>query len=137
MQLAKQEAWRFNNEYIGTGHILLGLVKEGSGVAATALRNLDIDLKRVRLEFEKIVQSEPYMVTAAKLPPTLRAKKVIEYSVEEARNLKHDYVGTGHLLLGLLRDRETVAVQILMNLGLERDELRAEVLKRIKESGNP
>ena len=87
MQLANQEAQRFNHEYIGTEHILLGLVKEGSGVAANVLKNLDVDLRKIRLEVEKLVQSGPEMVTMGKLPQTPRAKKVIEYSMEEARNL--------------------------------------------------
>src|SRR5437588_2026103 len=110
MQLANQEAQRFNHEYIGTEHILLGLVKEGSGVAANVLKNLDIDLRRICLEVEKIVQAGPDMVTMGKLPQTPRAKKVIEYSIEEARNLNHNYVGTEHLLLGLLREQEGAAV---------------------------
>ena len=87
MQLANQEAQRFNHEYIGTEHILLGLVKEGSGVAANVLKNLDVDLRKIRLEVEKIVQpAVGDWVTPGKLPHTPRAKKVIEYSVEEARN---------------------------------------------------
>src|SRR5438105_5853496 len=85
MQLANQEAQRFNHEYIGTEHILLGLVKEGTGVAANVLKNLDIDLRKIRLEVEKIVQAGTDMVTMGKLPQTPRAKKVIEYSIEEAR----------------------------------------------------
>ena len=100
MQLANQEAQRFNHEYIGTEHILLGLIKEGSGVAANVLKNLDVDLRKIRLEVEKLVQSGPDMVTMGKLPQTPRAKKVIEYSMEEARNLNHNYVGTEHILLG-------------------------------------
>src|SRR6202167_2856055 len=128
MQLANQEAQRFNHEYIGTEHILLGLVKEGSGVAANVLKNLDIDLRKIRLKVEKIVQSGPDMVTMGKLPQTPRAKKVIEYSIEEARNLNHNYVGTEHLLLGLLREQEGVAAQVLMNLGLKLEEVREEVL---------
>jgi len=128
MQLANQEAQRFNHEYIGTEHILLGLVKEGSGVAANVLKNLDVDLRKIRLEVEKIVQSGPDMVTMGKLPQTPRAKKVIEYGIEEARNLNHNYVGTEHLLLGLLREQEGVAAQVLMNLGLKLEEVREEVL---------
>src|ERR1700678_539909 len=128
MQLANQEAQRFNHEYIGTEHILLGLVKEGSGVAANVLKNLDIDLRKIRLEVEKIVQSGPDMVTMGKLPQTPRAKKVIEYSIEEARNLNHNYVGTEHLLLGLIREQEGVAAQVLMNLGLKLEDVREEVL---------
>src|SRR5579871_5687817 len=129
MQLANQEAQRFNHEYIGTEHILLGLVKEGSGVAANVLKNLDIDLRKIRLEVEKIVQTgSGEMVSMGKLPHTPRAKKVIEYSIEEARNLNHNYVGTEHLLLGLLREQEGVAAQVLMNLGLKLDDVREEVL---------
>jgi ATP-dependent Clp protease ATP-binding subunit ClpC len=130
MQLANQEAQRFNHEYIGTEHILLGLVKEGSGVAANVLKNLDIDLRKIRLEVEKIVQTGPggEQVVMGKLPHTPRAKKVIEYSIEEARNLNHNYVGTEHLLLGLLREQEGVAAQVLMNLGLKLEDVREEVL---------
>ena len=128
MALANQEAHRFNHEYIGTEHILLGLVKEGSGVGANVLKNLDVDLRKVRLEVEKLVKSGPDMVTMGKLPQTPRAKKVIEYAIEEARNLNHNYVGTEHLLLGLLREHDGVAAQVLMNLGLKLEEVREEVL---------
>src|SRR5438477_11289721 len=128
MQLANQEAQRFNHEYIGTEHVLLGLIKEGSGVAANVLKNLDVDLRKIRLEVEKLVQSGPDMVTMGKLPQTRRAKKVIEYSMEEARNLNHNYVSTEHILLGLLREQEGVAAQVLMNLGLKLEDVREEVL---------
>ncbi len=128
MQLANQEAQRFNHEYVGTEHILLGLIKEGSGVAANVLRNLDVDLKKIRLEVEKLVQTGPDMVTMGRLPLTPRARKVIEYATEEARNLNHNYIGTEHLLLGLLREQEGVAAQVLMNLGLKLEEVREEVL---------
>jgi hypothetical protein len=128
MQLANQEAQRFNHEYIGTEHILLGLVKEGSGVSANVLKNLDIDLRKIRLEVEKIVQSGPDMVTMGKLPQTPRARKVIDYAIEEARNLNSDYVGTEHLLLGLLREEEGIASIILTNLGFKLDDVRFEVL---------
>jgi ATP-dependent Clp protease ATP-binding subunit ClpC len=128
MALANQEAQRFNHEYIGTEHILLGLVKEGSGVGANVLKNLGVDLRKVRLEVEKLVKSGPEMVTMGKLPQTPRAKRVIEYAIEEARNLNHNYVGTEHLLLGLLREQDGVAAQVLMNLGLKLDDVREEVL---------
>src|SRR3979490_1329385 len=132
MQLANQETQRFNHEYIGTEHVLLGLIKEGSGVAANALKNLDIDLRKVRLEVERIVQSGPDMVTTGKLPQTPRAKKVLEYTMEEARNLNHNYVGTEHILLGLLREEEGVAAQVLMNLGLKLGDIRDEVLRVLR-----
>jgi len=134
MALANQEAQRFNHEYIGTEHILLGLVKEGSGVGANVLKNLDIDLRKVRLEVEKLVKSGPDMVTMGKLPQTPRAKKVIEYGIEEARNLNHNYVGTEHLLLGLLREHDGVAAQVLINLGLKLEEVREEVLNLLGAS---
>jgi ATP-dependent Clp protease ATP-binding subunit ClpC len=135
MALANQEAQRFNHEYIGTEHILLGLVKEGSGVGANVLKNLDVDLRKVRLEVEKLVKSGPDMVTMGKLPQTPRAKKVIEYAIEEARNLNHNYVGTEHLLLGLLREHDGVAAQVLMNLNLKLEEVREEVLNLLGAGG--
>ncbi|MEM1330387.1 MAG: ATP-dependent Clp protease ATP-binding subunit [Planctomycetota bacterium] len=135
MALANQEAQRFNHEYIGTEHILLGLVKEGSGVGANVLKNLDVDLRKVRLEVEKLVKAGPEMVTMGKLPQTPRAKKVIEYAIEEARNLNHNYVGTEHLLLGLLREHDGVAAQVLMNLGLKLEEVREEVLNLLGAGG--
>jgi ATP-dependent Clp protease ATP-binding subunit ClpC len=128
MALANQEAQRFNHEYIGTEHVLLGLIKEGSGVGANVLRNLGVDLPKVRMEIEKLVKAGPDMVTMGKLPQTPRAKKVVEYAIEEARNLNHNYVGTEHLLLGLLREHDGVAAQVLLNLGLKLEEVRAEVL---------
>ncbi|MFG0305485.1 MAG: ATP-dependent Clp protease ATP-binding subunit [Phycisphaerales bacterium JB040] len=135
MALANQEAQRFNHEYIGTEHILLGLVKEGSGVGANVLKHLDVDLRKVRLEVEKLVKAGPEMVTMGKLPQTPRAKKVIEYAIEEARNLNHNYVGTEHLLLGLLREHDGVAAQVLMNLGLKLEEVREEVLNLLGAGG--
>src|SRR5664280_1707843 len=141
MALANQEAQRFNHEYIGTEHVLLGLVKEGSGVGANVLKNLGVDLAKVRMEVEKLVKAGPDMVTMGKLPQTPRAKKVIEYAIEEARNLNHNYVGTEHLLLGLLREHDGVAAQVLMNLGLKLDDVREEVLNllgaNMEQQGEP
>ncbi|MFM7163135.1 MAG: Clp protease N-terminal domain-containing protein, partial [Planctomycetaceae bacterium] len=137
MQLANQEAQRFNHEYIGTEHILLGLVKEGSGVAANVLKNLDVDLRKIRMEVENIVKSGPDMVTMGRLPQTPRARKVIEYSMEEARNLNHNYVGTEHILLGLLREQEGVAAQVLMNLNLKLEDVREEVLNLLGHGMEP
>ena len=128
MALANQEAQRFNHEYIGTEHILLGLVKESSGVGANVLKNLDVDIKKLRLEIEKLIPSGPDMVTMGKLPQTPRAKKVIEFAIEEARALNHNYVGTEHILFGLLRETEGIAAQVLMNLGLKLEDVRQEVL---------
>lgn len=129
MQLANKEAQRFNHEYIGTEHILLGLLKEGQGVAANVLKNLDVDLFKVRNEVEKLIQpGAEQEQTTGKFPQTPRAKKVIEYAIEEARYLNHNYIGTEHLLLGLLRENEGVAAQILRNLGLVLDQVRQEIL---------
>src|SRR5689334_7743083 len=91
MQLATEEARRFNHEYIGTEHILLGLIKDGAGVAANVLKNLDVDLRKIRLEVERIVQSGPWPAKPGELPQTPRTKKVVEYAIEEARTLKHNY----------------------------------------------
>src|SRR5579862_657678 len=129
MSFARQEAERFNHDYIGTEHILLGLVKEGSGVAANVLENLDVDLEKVRLEVEKLVKPAPDVVTIGQLPFTPRAKKVLEFAIDEARALDHNYVGTEHLLLGLLREQEGLAAQVLMNLGLKLDDVRSEVME--------
>src|ERR1700722_9770472 len=129
MQLANQEAKRFDHDYIDTEHILLGLAKEGSGVAATALKNLDIELQKIPSEVEKHLQSvdwEPVQSTR-RLPHTPKAKKVLDYAVEEARNLNHNYVGTEHILLGLLRGEEGVAALVLANLGLKIQDVRKEV----------
>jgi ATP-dependent Clp protease ATP-binding subunit ClpC len=129
MGLARQEAQRFNHDYIGTEHVLLGLVQEGSGVAASVLKNLDIDLKKIRLEVEKLVSNGTTMVTMGQLPFTPRAKKVLELSLEEASNLGHTYIGTEHLLLGLIRENEGIAAQVLRNLSVKLDDVREEVLE--------
>lgn len=128
MQLADQEAKRFNHDYVGTEHILLGLIKDAQGVASQVLRNLDVDLDKCRTEVEKIVQPAAPIVTTGRLPHTPRAKKVLEYAADEASNLKHAYVGTEHLLLGLLRERDGVAAQVLNNLGLTLEQVREEVM---------
>jgi four helix bundle protein len=128
MALANQEAQRYNHEYIGTEHILLGLVKEGSGVGATALKSMGVDIKQLRREVEGMVKSGPDMVTMGKLPQTPRAKQVIIYAIEEARALGHNYVGTEHILLGLLRETDGIAAQVLRNLGLKLGDVRQEVL---------
>jgi ATP-dependent Clp protease ATP-binding subunit ClpC len=128
MQLANYEAKRLNQEYVGTQHILLGVIKEGTGVAANVLRNLGVDLETTRSEIEKIVQAGPMFVTKGKLPVTPRAKNVLEFAIEEARGLNHNYIGTEHLLLGLLRVPEGVAAQVLINLHQKPEEVRKLVL---------
>ncbi|MEM7311114.1 MAG: ATP-dependent Clp protease ATP-binding subunit [Planctomycetota bacterium] len=129
MNLARQEAQRFNHEYLGTEHILLGLVQEGSGVAANVLRNMGIDLSKIRTEVEKLVKTGPSMVTMGQLPFTPRAKKVLELSMEEGGNLGHNYIGTEHLLLGLIKENEGIAAKVLTNLGVKLEDVREEVLE--------
>jgi ATP-dependent Clp protease ATP-binding subunit ClpC len=138
MSFARQEAMKFNHEYIGTEHILLGLVQEGSGVAANVLKNMTVDLEKIRHEVEKIVKTGPSMVPMGQLPFTPRAKKVLELSLEEASQLSHNYIGTEHLLLGLIRENEGIAAQVLTNLGVKLDEVREEVLEFLgaSDSGN-
>ncbi|MBI5369546.1 MAG: AAA family ATPase [Planctomycetes bacterium] len=134
MGIARQEAQRFNHEYIGTEHILLGLVQEDAGIGAKALKNLDVDLEKVRHEIEKLIPHGPPTVTMRQFPFTPRAKRVMELALEEACHLGHDYVGTEHLLLGLVRENEGVAAQVLLNLGMKLDELREEVLEILNVS---
>ena len=135
MGLARQEGQRVNHDYIGTEHVLLGLVQEGSGVAATVLKNLEIDLKKIRQEVERLVSNGTTMVSPGQLPFTPRAKKVLELSLEEASALGHTYIGTEHLLLGLIRENEGIAAQVLMNLGTKLEDVREEVLELLAPRG--
>jgi len=126
--LAKEEARRFNHDYIGTEHILLGLIREGEGVAAAVLQKLDISLENIRLEIEKLVQPGPTTQIIGDIPFTPRAKKALELAAEEARSLGHNYIGTEHLLLGLIREGEGIASQVLLNLGMDLNSVRNEVM---------
>ncbi len=128
MAIANQEAQHLGHEYIGTEHILLGLIKEGSGVAMNVLKNLRVDLVGMCAEIEKLVRRGPDALSAAKLPQRPHAKKAIEYAIQEARGLNHNYVGSEHLLLGLLREHDGVAGQVLTSLGLKLEEVRKGVL---------
>ncbi len=132
--LAKEEAKRFNHDYIGTEHILLGLIREGEGVAAAVLQKLGLSPEKIRLEVEKLVQSGPSTMVSGEIPFTPKAKKVIELAMEEARSLGHNYIGTEHLLLGLIREGEGVASQVLMNLGLDLNRVRNEVITLLGSS---
>jgi len=126
--LAKEEARRFNHDYIGTEHILLGLIREGEGVAAAVLQKLEVSLENIRLEIEKLVQPGPTTQIIGDIPFTPRAKKALELAAEEARSLGHNYIGTEHLLLGLIREGEGIASQVLLNLGLDLNSVRNEVM---------
>ena len=132
--LAKEEAKRFNHDYIGTEHILLGLIREGEGVAAAVLQNLGLSSDQIRLEVEKLVQLGPSTIVSGDIPFTPKAKKVIELAMDEARNLGHNYIGTEHLLLGLIREGEGIAAQVLVNLGLDLGKVRQEVMELLGSS---
>jgi len=127
--LAKEEARRFNHDYIGTEHILLGLIREGEGVAAAVLQKMGVSLENIRLEVEKLVQPGPTTQIIGDIPFTPRAKKALELAAEEARSLGHNYIGTEHILLGLIREGEGVASQVLLNLGLDLNTVRNEVME--------
>jgi len=132
IKLAKKEAQRLNHNYLGTEHVLLGLLKLGQGVAVNVLRNLNIDFETVRAEVEKLVGFGPEIQVYGDPALTGKVKKVFEYANEEAANLNHNYVGTEHLLLGLLRQTDGVAAQVLENLNVNLKEVRKEVLKELE-----
>lgn len=132
IKLAKKEAQRLNHNYLGTEHVLLGLLKLGQGVAVNVLRNLNIDFETVRAEVEKLVGYGPEIQVYGDPALTGKVKKVFEYANEEAGNLSHNYVGTEHLLLGLLRQTDGVAAQVLENLNVNLKEVRKEVLKELE-----
>jgi ATP-dependent Clp protease ATP-binding subunit ClpC len=129
MRLASEAAHRWRTGYLATEHILLGLLMEGGGVAAHVLINFGVDIHDVQLQVETIVGAGPVLVTTGDIPQTPRARNVIEFSKVEANNLKHNYVGTEHILLALLREQQAVAGQVLTNLGLTLADVRDEVLK--------
>jgi ATP-dependent Clp protease ATP-binding subunit ClpA len=128
--LAQEEARMLNHNYIGTEHILLGLAHEGEGVAAKALEALDIHLEAVRQQVEEIIGKGPNAPTGH-IPFTPRAKKVLELSLRESLQLGHDYIGTEHILLGLIREGDGVAAQVLVRLGADLNRVRAEVIKLV------
>lgn len=132
IKLAKREAQRLNHNYLGTEHVLLGLLKLGQGVAVNVLRNLNIDFDTVHAEVEKLVGYGPEIQVYGEPALTGKVKKVFEYANEEAANLNHNYVGTEHLLLGLLRQTDGVAAQVLENLNVNLKEVRKEVLKELE-----
>jgi ATP-dependent Clp protease ATP-binding subunit ClpC len=129
MYLAREEAGRLHHDYIGTEHLLLGIVREGEGIAATVLSNLGFDLDLIRQAVENMVSGSGGTLTIGEIPFTPRAKRVLELSVEEARLLGHNYVGTEHLLLGLIREGEGVAARVLLELGADKKKIKEETLK--------
>ncbi len=131
LQLARKEADRFNHGYVGTEHILLGLIALGQGVAVNVLQKMGINLKSVRMEVEKAVGVGPETKTAGNVPFTPRVKKVLALAGSEARSLNHSYVGTEHILLGLLREGEGVAARVLKNLNIDLEKTRIEIMKEL------
>ena len=132
--LAQEEARLLNHNYIGTEHILLGLLNEGEGIAAQALESLDIDLASVREEVVKII-GQGQQSPSGHIPFTPRAKKVLELSLREALQLGHNYIGTEHILLGLIREGEGVAAQVLQQLGAELQKVRQTVIQLLSGPG--
>ncbi|HQM51957.1 MAG TPA: ATP-dependent Clp protease ATP-binding subunit, partial [bacterium] len=135
--LARKEADRFNHNYIGTEHLLLGLIRLGQGVAVNVLRGQGLDFETIRLEVEKAVGTGPEAKVIGDIPLTARAKKVIELAVEEARNLNHTYIGTEHLLLGLLQEGEGLAAKILRALNVDAEKTRQDVLRELQSAMGP
>ncbi|MEE8193782.1 MAG: ATP-dependent Clp protease ATP-binding subunit [Gemmatimonadales bacterium] len=130
LQMAREEAARLHHEYVGTEHILLGLIREGEGVAAAVLTNLNVDLDEIQQKIEETVKKgKAPAPEGPDLPYTSRAKKVLELAMSEARELNHSYVGTEHLLLGLLREEKGIAAQVLADAGVNLEQARAETLR--------
>ncbi|NUO65273.1 MAG: ATP-dependent Clp protease ATP-binding subunit [Gemmatimonadaceae bacterium] len=130
LAMAREEAARLHHEYVGTEHILLGLIREGEGVAAAVLQNLSVDLDEIQQKIEETVKKgKAAQAAGPDLPYTSRAKKVLELAMSEARELNHSYVGTEHLLLGLLREEKGIAAQVLTDAGVNLDAARAETLR--------
>ncbi|MBU1855978.1 MAG: Clp protease, partial [Verrucomicrobia bacterium] len=137
IQLARKEAERFNHPYIGTEHLLLSLIALGEGVAVSVLEKMGVDLDILRIEVEKAVGQGPETQTIGALPMTPRAKKVLALAKVEAQALNHGYVGTEHILLGLLREEEGVAARVLKNLNVDIERARIEVLKELDPNFDP
>jgi ATP-dependent Clp protease ATP-binding subunit ClpA len=131
--LAQEEARLLNHNYVGTEHVLLGLIRESQGVAAKALESLGISLEAVRTQVEEII-GQGQMAPTGHIPFTPRAKKVLELSLREAKQLGHDYIGTEHILLGLIREGEGVAAQVLVRLGADQARVRQQVIGLLSSS---
>ena len=136
LALARKEADRFNHNFVGTEHLLLGLIKLGQGVAVNVLQRLGMDLDTVRLEVEKQVGTGPDQKQVGNIPYTPRVKKVLNLAAKEAKALNHTYVGTEHILLGLLREGEGVAARVLKNLDVDIEQARQEILKELDPNFN-
>src|SRR5204862_257423 len=131
LALARKEADRFNHNFVGTEHLLLGLIKLGQGVAVNVLQKMGLDLETVRMEVEKQVGTGPDQKMIGNIPYTPRVKKVLALAAKEAKALNHTYVGTEHILLGLLREGDGVAARVLKNLDVDIEQTRQEILKEL------
>jgi ATP-dependent Clp protease ATP-binding subunit ClpC len=136
LAMAREEAIRLQHDYVGTEHILLGLIREGEGVAAAVLTNLSVDLEQIQERIEESVRRGKATIALGELPYTSRAKKVLEFAMAEARELNHSYVGTEHLLLGLLREEKGIAAEVLNQLGVTLEEARRQTLKLLGSDPN-
>jgi len=132
--LARDEAGRLQHDYIGTEHLLLGIIREGEGIAANVLRRLGIDFERIQKAIEETVTPQSGPVSIGEIPFTPRAKKVLELSIDEARLHNHNYVGTEHLLLALIRENEGVAARVLNELGADHERVKREIMKALGSS---
>ena len=137
LAMAREEAIRLQHDYVGTEHILLGLIREGEGVAAAVLTNLNVDLDQIHESVDASVRKGKATIALGELPYTSRAKKVLEFAMAEARDFNHSYVGTEHLLLGLLREEKGIAAQVLNSLGVTLEEARGETLKVLGSDVSP
>ena len=137
LAMAREEAIRLQHDYVGTEHILLGLIREGEGVAAAVLVNLSVNLEEIHERVEESVRKGKATIALGELPYTSRAKKVLEFAMAEAREFSHSYVGTEHLLLGLLREEKGIAAQVLNSLGVTLEEGRSETLKVLGSDVTP
>ncbi len=135
--LAQEDARTLKHNYIGTEHILLGLLREEEGLAARVLESLDITVERVRAQVVRIVGSGEEVVTSGQIPFTPRAKKILELALREALILDHNYIGTEHILLGLARESEGVAARVLLDFGAASERIRKEVIRMLPDPGVP
>ena len=128
MAYTNQQAQRFNNEHIGTEHILLAIIQEGEGIASQVFKNLEIDTLNIKKDISDIIRTGTGMAVMEKLPQTPRSKRVIELAIESSKELGDNYIGTGHILLGIIQERDGFAAQVLLNYGLDFEIAKKEII---------
>jgi ATP-dependent Clp protease ATP-binding subunit ClpC len=129
INIARQEAIRMRHDYIGSEHLLLGIVKEGEGVAALVLSNLGIEKDELISAIENAVSYGSTPIVLGEIPLNQEARRILNYAMEEARRMNHSYIGTEHLLLGILKEEQSIAAQVLFSLGIDIDIVRSEIMK--------